>query len=418
MSPIARSKAWRRRIRSHRAVTAAVATVLLLTSACGLSSETAGKKDTAKGPITIGMSLPLTGPVADRSKPGLEGYQYWADEINAKGGLLGRQVKLKVYDDKFEQTTAISDYNRLISQDKVDLLLGTFSSDLNLAVAPVAERYKYVYVEPSGGADEIFARKFTFLFFAQPATTQKLPNQFISVIEKMSASERPKSVAFIQADDPNTSQAAKIFEDRLKPLGVRAVYNKTYAPDTSNFDTIANAIKQAAPDLVISGALAGDGVSLIRSFQKVGFSPKMLYQENSPTDPAFPEAVGAKNTEAIFTPIAWSSKSAFPSNKAFVEGYTKQKGSAPSEDTADSYAAAQVLAAAVEGVGKLDQPAMADWLHKNTVDTVVGPMSWDATGKPQGELLLGQFQSGSIQVVAPSNAATVKDLVYAKPQWQ
>ena len=125
----------------------------------------------------IGMSLPLTGPVADRAKPGYEGYQYWVKELNAKGGLLGRPVKLKVLDDGFDQQTAISDYTRLIGRDKVDLLLGTFSSDLNLAVAPIAERYKYVYVEPSGGADEIFARNFKYLFFAQPATTQKLPER-------------------------------------------------------------------------------------------------------------------------------------------------------------------------------------------------------------------------------------------------
>src|SRR5258705_12250672 len=188
---------------SRRMSGAMVAAQVMLPSPCGLSG---GAPTT--GPIVIGMSLPMTGPVADRAKPGREGYQYWADEINASGGLLGRQVELKILDDGFDQQTAISDYNRLISQDKVDLLLGTFSSDLNLAVAPVAERFKYLYVQPSGGADEIFERNFTHLFFAQPTTTQRLPNQFVNLIEKLPAPERPNTPALRQVTNPKTPQAS------------------------------------------------------------------------------------------------------------------------------------------------------------------------------------------------------------------
>ncbi|MEV6644131.1 amino acid ABC transporter substrate-binding protein [Amycolatopsis sp. NPDC051371] len=390
---------------------AAVAAVLL-TSACGLSAEAP-----STGPLVIGMSLPLTGPVADRSKPGMEGYQYWADEINADGGLLGRQVQLKVLDDSFDQQTAISDYNRLLSQDKVDLLLGTFSSDLNLAVAPVAERYRYLYVQPSGGADEIFERNFTHLFFAQPATTQRLPNQFVSLVERMPVADRPKTLALVQVDDPNTSQAAGIFESKLAALGVKTVYDQTYSPDANSFDTIANSIKQAAPDLVISGAVAGDGSALVRAFQKIGFSPKMLYQENSPTEPSYPQTVGAANTEGIFTPIAYSTEAGFPGNKAFVDGYTRKYGTPPGEDAANSYTAGQVLAAAVKAVGHLDQDAMAAWLHGNAVPTISGELRWDATGRPQGELLLGQFQAGAIKIVAPAPAATAQP-VLSKPDWR
>lgn len=390
---------------------AAVAAGVLLTSACGLSEPAA-----STGPLVIGMSLPLTGPVADRSQPGRQGYQYWADEINANGGLLGRQVELKILDDGFDQQTAISDYNRLISQDKVDLLLGTFSSDLNLAVAPVAERFRYLYVQPSGGADEIFERNFTHLFFAQPTTTQRLPNQFVSLIERMPAAERPKTLALVQVDDPNTTQAAGIFESKLAALGVKTVYNQTYAPDTANFDAVANSIKQIAPDLVISGAVAGDGSALVRAFQKIGFSPKMLYQENSPTEPSYPQTVGAGNTEGIFTPIAYSTEATFPGNKAFVDGYTKKYGGPPSEDAANSYTAGQVLAATIKAVGKLDQDALATWLHANTVPTIVGDLRWDAAGRPQGELLLSQFQAGALKIVAPEQAATAKPILL-KPTW-
>jgi branched-chain amino acid transport system substrate-binding protein len=408
----------RTRLRTGGAVSAAIAALALI-SACGLSGES--DKDTAQAtstePIVIGMSLPLSGPVADRAKPGMEGYQYWVDELNAQGGLLGRKVELKVLDDSFDQQTAISDYTRLISQDKVDLLLGTFSSDLNVAVAPVAERYKYAYVQPSGGADEIFARDFKYLFFAQPATTQKLPDRFVDLIAALPAGQRPKTLGLIQLDDPNTTQAAKLFGERLGALGVKTVYNKTYAPDTSNFDTIANAIKQAKPDLVINGSIAGDGISLIRSFQKVNFSPKQFYQLNTPTDPAFAKSIGAANTEGIFTYLGWSPEAKYPTNTSFVTGYTAKYKTAPSEDAANSYTAGQVLASAVKAVGKLDQTAIAEWLHGNKVDTIVGPLNWDATGRPQGDMLLGQFQGGKIKIVRPESAATTTEVLYSKPGW-
>ena len=380
------------------------------------SGQPADENTPAGETIVIGMSLPMTGPVADRAVPGFEGYQYWVDELNANGGLLGRPVELNVLDDQFDQQTAVSDYNRLISQDKVDLVLGTFSSDLNLAVAPVAERFEYVYVEPSGGADEIFERNFRFLFFAQPATAQRLPNQFVNLIEQMPDADRPTSVALVQVDDPNTTQVAGLFEEQLGALGIEVVYNETYAPDTSNFDTIANGIKQADPDLVISGAIGADGAALVTAMQRVDFSPTMLYQLNSPTDPAYPEQVGAGNEEGIFTPLAYSTESTFPSNVAFVEGFTAQFGHAPSEDAANSYTAGQVLAAAVEAVGELDQPAMAEWLHSNTVETIVGPLSWDESGRPNGELLLGQYQGGVLRIVAPADVATA-DIIFVKPAW-
>ena len=344
----------------RRAFGISVAAALLVLSACGSDDKTdsaadttadtaaapadsAAPSDTGTGgstageapsgdAIVIGMSLPMTGPVADRAVPGFEGYEYWVDELNANGGLLGRPVELSVLDDQFDQQTAVSDYNRLISQDKVDLVLGTFSSDLNIAVAPVAERFEYVYVEPSGGADEIFERNFKFLFFAQPATAQRLPNQFVNLIKEMPDADRPASLALVQVDDPNTTQVAGLFEEQLGALGIEVVYNETYAPDTSNFDTIANGIKQAAPDLVISGAIAADGSALVTAMQRVDFSPKMLMQLNSPTEPAYPDAVGEATRKASSrrwrtapsrrSPAMWRSSKGSPRSTATLPART------------------------------------------------------------------------------------------------
>jgi branched-chain amino acid transport system substrate-binding protein len=404
----------------RRALMAALTVTASLTvAACGgsESNSSASAAGDDSDPIVIGMSLPLTGPVADRAKPGYEGYKYWVDELNDNGGMLGRQVELKVLDDGFDQKTAISDYTKLIGQDKVDLVLGTFSSDLNLAVAPIAERYGYTYVQPSGGADEIFERGFKHLFFAQPATTKKLPEQFVKMISEAPSEQRPQTVAFVTVEDPNTTQLEEILREDLEALGLETVHQATYAADASNFDAIANAVKQADPDLVVNGSVAQDGIQFIRSLQKIGFSPDMLYQTNTPTDPAFADGIGRRSTEGILTYLGYSAEAKTPGNAEFVAGYDKKFGAPPSEDAANSYTAGQVLAAGVEGAGSLEQDAISEWLHANAVETISGPLSWDESGASQGDMLLAQFQDGQLRVIGPDEAATTDEITYKKPAW-
>src|SRR4051812_34246291 len=174
----------------YRALVALLVVPLLGAVGCGGGGGGGG--DT----ITIGASLPLTG---DFSQPGGEakrGYQIWQQLVNAKGGLLGKQVKLVIRDDASDQNTVVSDYNRLISQDKVDLLLGTFSSLLNLPASAVAEKNQMVYVEPAGGAPDMFSRGYKYLFFAQEATAPHQGDLFSQYILSLPTDQRPKTAAY------------------------------------------------------------------------------------------------------------------------------------------------------------------------------------------------------------------------------
>ena len=125
-------------------------------------------------PIKVGASLPLTGEFSEPGKAAKQGYEVWQAMVNEKGGLIdGRKVEMVIKDDQCNQNTIVADYNALISHDKVDLLLGTFSSLLNLPASTVAERNRMLYVEPAGGAPELFDRGYKYLFFAQQATADK-----------------------------------------------------------------------------------------------------------------------------------------------------------------------------------------------------------------------------------------------------
>jgi branched-chain amino acid transport system substrate-binding protein len=399
----------------------AVATALAVTTvaACGSAASSGSAAGQASsGPITIGMSLPMTGPVADVSKSGYQGYELWAAQVNADGGLLGRKVKLDMLDDGFDPNQTAADYTRLISQDHVNLLLGTFSSLLNAPASAIAARQGMLYVEPSGGAATLFTRGFTDLFFAQPGTTTSLPDQFVAWVASLPASQRPATAAYVTQDDPSASPAVAVFRTRLQALGVKTVYYQVYDPSTTNFDSIATAIAHDRPQMIIQGAVADDGAQFVRSLQKIDYNPKILFQTNAPTDEAYPSAIGgAASANGVFTAQSWSPTATYPGNQGFVQAYTKMFGAPPTEDAANSYTAGQVLQAAVKAVGSLDQQALANWLHNNTVSTIVGPLKWDKAGDPEGSLLLSQWQHGTLQIVAPASAATSTTILLSKPAW-
>jgi branched-chain amino acid transport system substrate-binding protein len=395
------------------------ATILLAAAACGQAPSEKKAAGGSEEPLVVGISLPLTG---DFSQPGGEarkGYEIWRDQINKEGGLLGRQVELKITDDASNQDTVVTDYTKLITQDKVDLLLGTFSTLLNFPASAVAEKNGMLYVEPAGGAPKMFDRGFKKLFFAQQATASHQPDVFVKYIESLPENERPKTAAYPTQDDPFTTPVIESMQAQLEKLGVKTVYTTTYPADATNFQTIASAIAAKKPDLIAQGAVFEDGVGLIRSLQQLNYSPKMLFQTSAPSNAGqYSEGIGEANTEGVFYTVSWNEKANTPKNKEFVDEYAKRyDGGIPAEDAADAYAAAQVVQAAAEAVKSLDQDKMAEWLHQNEVETILGPLAWDETGAPTKDFLLAQWQNGAPEIVAPEAAATV-DKVVAKTPWQ
>jgi branched-chain amino acid transport system substrate-binding protein len=402
-----------------KAVAALAALVVLVAAACsGNGGDDQGGESSAK-PIAIGASLPLTGDFSQPGGAAKRGYEVWAELVNERGGVLGRQVELTILDDASSQDTVVADYNRLITRDKVDLLLGTFSSLLNLPASAVAERNRMLYVEPAGGAPALFERGFKYLFFAQQATAPHQADVFVDWIKGLPADQRPKTAAYPTQDDPFTTPVIETMQKALEQAGVKTVYTTVYPPETSNFDTIANTIKARNPDLLAHGAVFEDGIGMVRSLIKVGFSPKTMFQTSAPSNSEeYAKGVGEANTEGVFYTVSWSAEADYPLNQEFIERYRKKFNKTPEEDAADAFAAAQVLQRAAEAAGGIDQDRMADWLHANQVDTILGPLRWDATGAPQSDFLLAQWQSGKSEIILPKEVATADSAVTPKPAWQ
>ena len=334
--------------------------------------------------IVIGTSLPLTGEFSQPGEAAEQGYEVWKETVNESGGLLGKDVELVVKDDASNQNTIVSDYNALISQDKVDLLLGTFSSLLNLPASSVAERNGMLYVEPAGGSPDLFSRGYKFLFFAQQSTADRQGLVFADWVASLPEDQRPQTAAYPTLDDPFAQPVVEGVKEILEEAGIETVYEETYAIDTKNFDTIVNAMKNADPDLVVHGAQFEDGIGMTRSMLKADFTPDMLFQTNAPSfGDQYSDGIGVENTEGVMYAVSHSPEADTPGNAEFVAKYDEMFGGLPPEDAADAYAAGEVLQAAVEAVGGIDdQEALADWLRENEVDTILGPLSLERGRQP------------------------------------
>jgi branched-chain amino acid transport system substrate-binding protein len=386
------------------------AAVLLAVSGC--SADETANADT----ITIGASLPLTGEFSQGGLDTQHGYETWVDLTNENGGLLDKDVKIVVKDDATTQDTAVSNYNNLISKDKVDLVLGSQSSLLNIPASAIAEKNKMLFVCPSCGSPDMFSRGFNYIFFAQQAIATNQAKVFAEWIANLPADQRPKTAAYPTLDDPFAGPVVEGAEKILSAAGITTVYRDQHPATTKNFDSVVNAMKDAGAEIVVQGAQFEDGVNMIRSMNRAGYKPSFLYQSSAPTyGQQFLDGVGPQNAEGVFSSSSYSPLAKTTDNAEFVKKFEEKFGGIPPEDAADGFAAAQVVAAAVKAVGSIDDQAkLADWLHANTVETILGPLSWNADGSPKGDFLVTQWQNGVSQVVLPPDVATSDTIV----RWQ
>jgi len=396
-------------------VAGAVATALVL-SGCGADG---GSDDSSDDPIVIGISLPLTGDFSEPGKGVQRGYEAWAKVVNDSGGLLGRKVELKILDDQSNADRVVSDYEQLLGKDSVDLVFGPFSTRLVVPSARVAEEYGMLFVEPAGAAKAVFEQGFKNLFYAAPAVANDHYNHLAERILAMPDGQRPKTAAYAAMDDPFAQGTAYGLKEKLEKAGIKTVVNEVYPPNTTDFGSIAAKIASSKADMVVGGSQYQDGVNLIVALQQLNYQPKLAAFSTAPTEPEFAKAIGNK-TEGVLSPTGYTQDAKFPSNVEFVKKYTAQFGSPPEEDQANGYTTGQVVAAAVKAVGCAEQgdcqKKLVEWVRKNEVETVVGPLSWDDKGRPQGAHMIQQWIGGEIQIVLPEDVKEA-DFIYPKPKW-
>jgi branched-chain amino acid transport system substrate-binding protein len=397
-----------------------LATVALVSLGACTSSSGGSGSSTTKKPLVIGASISLTGDFADPGKAVKAGYELWAKEINAKGGILGRKVQFKIVDDTSSPTQVVTNYQNLINKDKVDLVFGPFSSLLTVPASQVAKRYSYSFIEPAGGGPQVFAAKLDNLFFIQPAPVVKSGDVFADWILSLPATVRPKTAAYAELDDPFAAPIAESIRARFEAAGIKTVYKHVYPAETQDFSAIISKVASVQPDVLVSGTQSEDAYAQVKSLIQLKFSPKFMFMSNGANSPVeFPSKVGAANTTGIMSAGDWFPGSTATGSAEFTAAYIKAYGGTADtidNSSAEAYAAGQVLEEVAKKTGKIDNATIISTLHQGTWPTLLGDLKWNAIGEPQGNFHLVQWQGGKLLPVYPAGIAKATPL-YPKPNW-
>jgi branched-chain amino acid transport system substrate-binding protein len=411
-------------IRSWRkgGVVVAVASMALALGACASNSNNSGASaPTSSGaPLVIGASISLTGDFADSGKAVQRGYQLWASQVNAKGGILGRKVTMKLVDDASSPTQVVSNYQNLINRDKVNLVFGPFSSLLTVPASQVAKRYGYSFLEPAGGGPKVFAQNLNNLFFVQPAPVVKSGDVFADWVLSLPAAQRPKTAAYTELDDPFASPIAENVRARFEAAGIKTVYKEIYPAETQDFSAIMAKVVSANPDVLVGGTQNEDAYAQVKTLVQLKFSPKFMFLSNGANSPLeFPSKVGANNTPGIMSAGDWFPGSTAAGSADFTAAYIKANGGTADtidNSSAEAYACGQVLEAVAAKTGKIDNATIITTLHQGSWPTLLGNLTWGPNGAPSGSFNLIQWQGGKLVPVFPEATAKAKP-IYPKPSW-
>jgi branched-chain amino acid transport system substrate-binding protein len=400
--------------------TAVVLALSVMLAACQSDTPTTEEPTVEEGPIVIGVSLPLSGRFGEPGTAAKEGYEVWAAMVNEAGGLLGHRVELSVLDNNSDRDTAVADYERLITVDQVDLVVGPFSSYLVIPTSEVATRHGYAFVEPAGGAPEVFNRGLTNLFLAQPARGALQADPFAEYLLSVPAEQRPRTFAVVSLDDPYVRGVMERLKGLLTAGGLKLVFDEIYPPETRDLAAIARQVADLDPDLIVGGTLLEDTIGQIQAYRAAGYQPRCAYFLTAPGLPGPFRAALGDATEGIFSSISWSPEVDEYQNTEFVARYVEMFGGTMGdipEDAANAFTVGQVLQQAVENVGSVENATLIEELQRGTYDTVVGPLNFDAVGAPQGSCMLLQWQGDHFVIVWPGDRAEAYPLPPPKPEW-
>ena len=369
----------------------------------------------AQGPIRIGASLSLTGTYAKPGKYQQEGYQLCAKELNAKGGLLGRKVEFVVYDDQSMPATGVRLYEKLITDDKVDAVMGPYSSPITEAVANVTEKYKKVMVSPLAATTSIFKRppdkKRHYIFMIiSPA------EGYLEGLVDLAAKRGLKTIAIVNEDTLFTKASASGTADAAKAKGLQVVFQEAYPKGNQDFSALLTKVKAKNPDVVAASTYFDDAVAITRQMKELDVNPRMFGVTVGGDLPEFYDLL-KQNAEYIYGATQWEPMLPYPGQKEFLEAYKKEFGREPAYHAAAGYAGCLTYSEAVKRAGTLDADRVRDQLLKLEMRTMFGDYKVDEDGfQIAHKMVLFQWQDGKKVTVWPDELASGK-LRYPTPPW-
>ena len=407
----------------------------------------AGSAQFATAEVVFGASLPLTGGLAINGQKHKEAYELCIDLVNQNGGLLGAPASVLVSDNQSTNETGQAQIERLINQDKVSVLLGTFSSRITFAQTSVAEQNKMLYPVPSGVALQIYERGYKYIFNFQPNAAEYLGKSYSGLIKDLvKADQAPKKAAVVYADDfyanaavagltgkkreiAGTDKVIDLAPGTLAEAGIEIVLEQQWPEEGfSDWIGLANSIKASGADMVVGFTASPDeAIQLARAFNTVAYQPQSVIMGQG-TQAEFYEQVG-ETANGVLIHSAWHPAVQWEgvlagkpfSNQNFIDAFKAKFGKDPDEDNAIPFATCQGIAQAISATDSTDNTVLRDWLAARTagdpVKTILGDFHWDEKGLPLDKaFLITQWQNGELKFVYPvGQFPGTSDLVWPKP---
>jgi branched-chain amino acid transport system substrate-binding protein len=390
-----------------RAALTALATVLVFTPVPGRADHRPNKE------VLVGGAISQTGRFAEPAGRQANSVKMWVDEVNARGGLLGHKIKLILLDDKSDTQTAVKLYEKLITEDKVDVLLAPYSSAITEAVANINERYKMPFVAYGAASSPIWEKGRKYIFNIVPVA-EDYQKGAVHLAQQIGI----KKIAIISEDSLFPRQAAIGAKRWADKLGIHVVLQENYPQKQTDFTALLQKIRAIGAEAIISNSYFADAAAQLRQMRELNLNFKLFSSTVGPALPNFAEQLGS-TAEYVLGFASWEPLPdvlKHPGMKEFIAEYEKRFGEKPNYHAGSTYGALQVTEAALKKAGSFDSEKLRDALASIEVATAFGRYKVDAKGMNDNEGLTFQILQGKRLVVFPEKWAQAKAKLPI-PEW-
>ncbi len=371
--------------------------------------------------VVLGASVQLTGPVANTGRYYRDSYQFAIDKINAAGGVKiagqSHKLALKLYDNQSDVNLSMRQYTQLVTDDKVNLLLGPFASNFALADSAISEKYKIPMVQGGGASDQIFARNFQYIF----GTLAPASNYFGSTIDMLKLLKpAPQTVALLYADDAFDVSVADGTRPMLKQAGLNVVMDERYSTNATDFNSLLSQIKSKQADVVLVAGHETEILNFVRQAKSLEVAPKMYSFTVGVPSEDFRKALG-KDANYAFGMTPWLPSAElkdrwFGDAEQFAKVYKAKFGYDPDYHAASGAADVETLVQAMEDANSLDPQKVRDALAKIKFNSLYGPIAFNAHGQIELPQMVIQVQGDKV-VKEYGLKGMVNQPKYPMPAW-
>jgi len=393
--------------------------VLSLTLALGLTAcatrtgapPSEGTQAQPQEPLRIGASISLTGRYDRTGKEMQNGYELWAEQVNATGGITGRQVQFVIYDDTSDPETSRNLYEKLITEDRVDLVMGPYSSPVTLPASTVAEKYGYPMIASGASASDLYTRGYSNIFGVYTAAQLYLDGAIDIAVRN-----GYRTVAIVNENSAFAKDTVAGAKRKAEQAGLQVIFEEEYPNTVRDLAPVLTKIRPLNPDVLLGGTYGEDSTLLIRQMKDLNWTPRIVAFTVGPALPDFYQTLG-EDAEWVMGATQWEPGLRGEGVAEFAAAYKTKYGYDSGYHAAGGYAAGQLLKQAIERAGSVDNGKIREALATMDANTIYGAYKVDATGSQVGKpSYMIQWLRGERKIVWPDAAAETAAVV-PLPEW-